>query len=89
METWEIAVASYGLIFSPIAGFKLVKFRMDGGMETFRGLMIYLLAGFFNMFITGFTLTILPEDSWLIYWGALIILFYITVYGAPQYNIPM
>jgi hypothetical protein len=89
MDIWDTLIATYGLIISPIAGIRLVKLRMDTGLKRGKDMLFYLLFGFTNMAITYYTIMILPEGHWLTWWAGLILLFYLCVYGATQYQYPI
>jgi hypothetical protein len=85
MDIWDIFIAFYGLVISPIAGVRLVKLRWDTGLKRGKDMLFYLLFGLTNLAITFYTTTILPEGHWLNWWAGAIILFYICVYGATRY----
>lgn len=88
MNIWDTLIATYGLVISLIAGVRLVKLRIDTGLNRGKDMLFYLLFGFTNIAITFYTLMILPEDHWLTWWAMLILLFYFCVYGATKYHYP-
>ena len=87
MDIWETFIAIYGLVISPISGFFLVKWRMNGGLKTGKDLFVYLLIGFVNMASTFYTMFILPEGSLLTIWAFIINFLYFVAYGVHPLTI--
>lgn len=89
MNNWEVFIIAYGLIISPIMGVRFLKWRVNGGVKTFKDMLIYLLVGFGNAASTFFALIFLPEGSWLTYPAMLILLLYVSAYAYTQVNVNM
>lgn len=86
MNILEILLAVFGLLVSPISGVYFFMLRLKTKLKSAKVFWGYLLFGFINVGITFITVIILPEGSWLIYWGYLIIFLYIVVYGQSPYT---
>lgn len=89
MDIWDTLIIIYGLVISPIMGVRYLKWRVNGGIKSFRDMLVYLVIGFGNGAATFFTIFLLPEGSWLIYPAALIVLFYIVVYAHTKEGVRM
>jgi len=85
MDIWELLIATYGLIASPISGVYFFKLRLKTGLKRAKDFWGYFLFGIVNVGITIYTVTVLPEGSWLTYWGYLIIFLYFIAYGQSPY----
>ena len=85
MDIYEILIATYGLAISPISGIYFFKLRLKTGLKKAKDFWGYLLFGIINVSITIYTVTLLPEESLLTYWGGVIIILYIFGYGQSPY----
>ena len=65
MDIYEIIIATYGLVVSPIAGIRLFKLRLKTQLKSAKDFLTYLVVGIVNASITLYTVTLLPEKSLL------------------------
>lgn len=89
MNILELITATYGLVISPIVGFRLVKWRVYGGVSSFGKFILYLFVGLTNAAAIVLTFLVLPEGSWLKLLAMVILILFIGAYSYTQVDVNM